>query len=381
MRGPADDIDDVTFARADWVGEEEEAAIGRPFAELGRLARRARQRWGRTLLLAVVATGVVVGLAARSERVYSSRIAFRVQEGALEADAAPKTPHQLREYVSQLAFLDAHLVAVMKEEGVYASLLDRDPTRAVQAMRDDIEIDAWRNDYGRRTSTERASTPARVSVVYRGRDREKVFAVAQHLGRLIREQEQSTRLHQSDAALRLIEEQLEVARRQVQQHRSELAEKGLRQRTARTPTEALRLIEEARTLERAISRGELIVQAGEVQRERAYLRRQLARRALGMSWELTDGGRIEPLGTDRWTLLGILAAVLFLVSLPLAAVVVGASDPHVYDPADVKRLGLTVVGAVRPFNGDNAGALETRLNPDDRRRDDEQDQYPDGWAW
>src|SRR5439155_5053745 len=152
---------------------------------------------------------------------------FRVQEGALEADAAPKTPHQLREYVSQLAFLDAHLVAVMKEEGVYASLLDRDPTRAVQAMRDDIEIDAWRNDYGRRTSTERASTPARVSVVYRGRDREKVFAVAQHLGRLIREQEQSTRLHQSEAALRLIDEQLEVARLQVQQHRPELAEKGL----------------------------------------------------------------------------------------------------------------------------------------------------------
>src|SRR5437764_1024674 len=115
MRASAEDIDDVTFARADWVGEE--AATAGMFAELGRLARRARQRWGRTLLLTLLTTGIVVGLAAARPRRYSSRIAFRIQEGGLDAEAAPKSPAQLREYVSQLAFSDAHLVAVMKANG------------------------------------------------------------------------------------------------------------------------------------------------------------------------------------------------------------------------------------------------------------------------
>jgi hypothetical protein len=54
-------------------------------------------------------------------------------------------------------------------------------------------------------------------------------------------------------------------------------------------------------------------------------------------------------------------ALAFVVALLLSAVAVGAFDPLVYELEDVERLGLPALGALRGFDGDNAGALASRL--------------------
>ncbi|HEY2744666.1 MAG TPA: hypothetical protein VGL86_08585 [Polyangia bacterium] len=85
------------------------------------------------------------------------------------------------------------------------------------------------------------------------------------------------------------------------------------------------------------------------------------RRALGLRLTLVDGGRRDARLAGR-AVVAVLAGVFgFLLALPLCAVAVGAFDPRVYDLDDVSRLGMATVGAIRRFEGDNAGALVARL--------------------
>jgi hypothetical protein len=80
-----------------------------------------------------------------------------------------------------------------------------------------------------------------------------------------------------------------------------------------------------------------------------------------LRWELVDPGRVAAAWPERGTLLGVLGVLAFLVALPLCAAAVGAFDERIYELADVERLGLSSLGAVRSFEGDNAGALAVRL--------------------
>lgn len=79
----------------------------------------------------------------------------------------------------------------------------------------------------------------------------------------------------------------------------------------------------------------------------------------GHEWAIVEPARVER-AASRGVLLGWLALCVFVVALPLCAIAVGAFDPHVYDLDDVRRLGLPALGAIRPFAGDNAGALVAR---------------------
>jgi hypothetical protein len=88
----------------------------------------------------------------------------------------------------------------------------------------------------------------------------------------------------------------------------------------------------------------------------------------GRRFEVVDAGHVEPEGIGRVALLAWLGLCAWLLALPLCAVAVAAFDPRIYDLDDVRRLGLPTVGAVRPFEGDNAGALAARLRDDGRGR-------------
>jgi hypothetical protein len=79
-----------------------------------------------------------------------------------------------------------------------------------------------------------------------------------------------------------------------------------------------------------------------------------------LRWELVDRGHVAPARPGGALLLVLVGVLAFLVALPLSAAGVGAFDPRVYDLDDVQRLGVSTLGAVRRFDGDNAGALASR---------------------
>lgn len=99
----------------------------------------------------------------------------------------------------------------------------------------------------------------------------------------------------------------------------------------------------------------------------ARMRAHPPQRVHGLRLELADAGRPDTPWVGRATLLALVGIFAFLLALPLSIVGVAAFDPHVYDLDDVRRLGLAVTGAIRGFDGDNAGALEARLGHDRMR--------------
>ncbi len=356
----------VTTVRRDWVGDE--AELPGMWGELKRLGRRARRRWLRTLVFGLACAALVIGAAARKPRSYASRVAFRVTESELEAATTPRTNGKLRDYVATVVFSTSHLTSLIKEHGIYTALMARDPSLAVESMRDDIDVEVWRNYFALPRTPDDPVRSARLAITFHSNDAQKAFEVVTHLGRLVTESEQKSRVLQAETALRLADDQVETTEKLVAQRRRDIIEKQLARDRARTPAEALQLLVEQRNLEKALPRAEKLLAEVEARREHLYMRAQLEKHALGLKWEMIDPGRIEPQGMSKRALLTWLGVIAFVFALPLCAVGVGAFDPRVYDLGDVRRLGLSTVGAVRHFDGDNAGALVERLDGDRRAR-------------
>jgi len=356
----------VTRVRRDWVADE--AAEPGVWSELTRLARRARRRWLRTFAFALVCAALVVAAAARKPRSYASRVAFRVIESEMEAASSPRTNGKLRDYVATVVFSNSRLTSIIKQHGLYPSLMALDPSRAVESMREDIDVEVWRNYFALPHTIDDPARSARLAVTFHGKDAQTVYDTVTQLGRLITESEQHQRVAQAEAALRFSEAQILSAQELVNTRRQELIANQLRREQVRTTEAGLQLALEARDLEKAIPRATKLLEQAEARREQAYMRVQLEKRALGLRWEMIDPGRVEAAGMSKRTLLAWLGALAFLFALPLCAVGVGAFDPHVYDLDDVHRLGLPTVGAVRHFDGDNAGALVARLRDEGRAR-------------
>jgi len=361
-----EDPTSVTTVRHDWVGDEKAAPGMR--RELKRLYRRARRRWLRTVGYTLVCAALVVGAAARKPHSYASRIAFRVTESALESKTAPRTNGKLRDYVASVVFSNSHLLSVIKEHNLYPSLMARDPSIAVESMRDDIDVEVWRNEFAVKTAEDDPARTARVAVTYHGNDAKVVFDTVTHLGRLIRESEEHSRVAQAESALRLADDQVEQAHALIEQRKQAIVDTQLARSRAKSPEEGLRLVIELRGFEKSLPRAEVLLAQAETRRDQAYLRVQLEKHALGIKWEMIDPGRVEAPGMSKKALLTTLGILAFFLALPLCAIGVGCFDPHVYDLEDVRRLGIPTVGAVRHFDGDNAGALVDRLRDEGRAR-------------
>jgi hypothetical protein len=356
----------VTTVQRDWLADED--ATPGVWRELKRLGRRARRRWLRAFAYALVCGALVVGAAARRPRSFASRVAFRVTEGSLEAATTPHTNGKLRDYVATVVFSNAHLLSIIKEHNLYPTILARDPGLAIEMMRDDLDVEVWRNYFALARSADDPARSARLAVTFHGKDAKSVYDTVTELGRLISESEQRSRVLQAEAGLRLADDQVESTRTLLGSRKRALVDKQVALEHARTPEQGLQFLVEERDLERELPRAEKLLETAERRREQLYMRAQLERHALGLRWELIDPGRIEPLGMSRRTLLGWLGAIAFVFALPLCAVGVGAFDPRVYDLDDVRRLGMAAVGAVRGFDGDNAGALVARLGDEARAR-------------
>jgi hypothetical protein len=365
-----------TTAPAPW--EADERAAGGAVGELRRLARRAAARPLLTLLLTLVVTGAFVVWRAQKQQVFESKIVFRVVEGDLDLHTAPRTNGRLREYVADVCFSTARLAAVIKARGLYPSLAKRDITLAVEEMRDDTAVEVWRNYFIDRAPGD--SREAHVAVSYRGRDPHLVYDVVRDLGRLITEEEQKTRVGQAAAALQAADDEVANAKLLLEQAQRDLVAKELARTLARSDEERARLLVRTLGLEQAVPRLERTLEAAQRKRQSMYLRLQLERRSMGLRFELVDPGHVQPAGISRKKLLLMAALALFVLSLPLAVMAVGAFDQRIYAVDDVQRLGLRALGGVRAFAGDNRGTLRERLR-DDEMHDDQRrhDVMRDEW--
>jgi hypothetical protein len=349
----------------DWA--DEEPGLKGAAAELARLKRRAVARPISTLLVALVATLAVVGMRARKVRTFSSRVVFRVTEGDLDASTSPRPAKRLREYVLDVAFSNQRLLDVIREHGLYPRELKRDPSFAVDAMRDDIEVDVWRNYFVEIRQLDDAGRSARIAVTYRARDPKLALEVVRHLGRLIAEQEERARIAMAEDAARQAEAAVAEARGQLERRQKQALSHEVELRRGNLPQQQAALLRvELADLKKNLEPLEARLKDLEQKKASYDLRAAMERNQLGLQFELVDPGQPARLGISKPRELILIGVLVFVFVLPLAGIFVGAYDQRVYDADDVRRLGMEAVGHVERFPGDNVGALDTRLERDHR---------------
>ncbi len=326
---------------ADWT--DDEPGLRSAAVELGRMRRRAFARPLRTVGLALLVALAAAGVRARKHRVYRSRVVLRATEGDLDAATAPRPNKRLRQYVLDVAFSNARLSQVIHDFELYPRERARDPSLALEAMRDDVDVEVWRNYFVEIRQLDDAGRSARVAVSYQHRD------------------PQLAAVHRVAAAVTATRDDL--ARRRATLFAKELA-------LARAPAPLARV--ELDDLRKSVE--PLETRLRELERERASLdlRAAMERHQLGLRFEIVDPGQAARLGLSKPRELVLIGALVFLLALPLAVLFVGAFDSRVWDADDVRRLGLAPLGELPRYRGDNVGSLDARL----RRRDGERGPVP-----
>lgn len=329
-------------------------------AELGRLWRRARRRLVRVLLLALVGTSLVVGMRARRPRSYQARAVLRVTEGDLDPTTAPRPAKRLREHVLDVAMAAPNLLDLMRRRSLYQGQLGRDPTFAVESMREDITVEVWRNYFIEERQADEPARSARIAIAYRAGTPALAETVVADLVNLVVDVERSARVAHTRLGA-------EVAAHESAALRSE-------QTRRRTVIEADRAVLAhsdgplAATLRSQITVGETQLQKiaerltlADKRAADLELRASLEKAELGLRFEMVDAPHVPPQTGSRPLELVRLGLVVFLLLLPLCVIFVGAFDDRIYSGEDLTRLGIQPLGSVPAFDGDNLGALDDRL--------------------
>jgi hypothetical protein len=346
----------------DFIDEEEGAA--ELLRESARLSRRALRRPYWVLGLTLLSAMTLTVRRARKQSIYRSAMVFRIVERMTEENS-PSPPRQLERFINKVVFSSARLAGVLERFNLYPQKRQHDPLRAVEEMRDDLDLRVWRNYFisDQEVDNEEGRS-ARLLVGYSAHDPELSLAVTRALGRLITDVQEQNRLEQVRAARETLDQAAAESRDLLARHRHELLEKQLAVEHASPTRAALLRIEIANLLGRMKSYER---QAHEYLRQRNdyALQEAVERNRLGLVFEVVDPGRvakIDPL--PRGAQLAIYGVTMFLVLLPLAGLLVGSLDPRIYQVEDLRRLGLRTVGEVPAFFGDGRLSLRERQRRD-----------------
>ena len=73
-----------------------------------------------------------------------------------------------RDYIADVIFSRPHLSTVIAQHDLYPHLRGRDPTRAIEQLRDDLELQVWRTDVEQRHPELKPTRSTRVTVASSG---------------------------------------------------------------------------------------------------------------------------------------------------------------------------------------------------------------------
>jgi hypothetical protein len=339
---------------------EQEPGLPDVLRELQRLFGRARHRPLPILLLALAGAVGVASSAARKIYRFEAEVVLRLREGELDATTAPPTTRRLEEYVTDVVLSSPRLLELIRAEHLYPNALRRSESAAVEAIRGDVTVEAFRNDFLENRGPEDPPRSAYIRLGVTAGDPEQARVIATRLGQILVRHELSRR--RADAAREAARAGQDVAegRRQI----AALEESAARTETAARGTRgaavaAARL--ELQDLRRRIHAAELKVRDEQVRAAQLEVRAEYEDRAMGMEFELVSTGpehprrRLSPAGSVLLT-----GGIAFLALLVLGALGIGAFDPVVYDGVDARHLGLSPLGHVPAFRGLEAASLRAR---------------------
>ncbi len=350
---------------ADWETSEPGGAFAR--AEGRRLLRRARPR-----LRALVLVGVALAAAFTARRLTAKpprvgQLVLRIVESDKELTAAARPPREYKDFVWGVFLSGPHLKSVIQRFDLYPDKLKKDPQLAVEAMRDDLDVDVWGNYFDAEYTDPDEARTARVSISWKYKDPDVVVAVIRALGATIIEEQTDERREAFLRGGQDVADAVDRAYDRLSEARAKIARRRVEYARA-TGIRAAELIVELRDLARLEKElGRRVAEMGK-EGSRFEITAALERQRSGILFDLIEPGVLLPRPVGGPLSLVATALGIFGCTLFLGGLLAGAFEVRVRQPDDVRRLGMQVLGAVPRFRGDDAATLAKRLRAADRLR-------------
>jgi hypothetical protein len=349
----------------DW--EESERGFEFAIDEARRLLRRARPRLRWLVVIGLVAA---IGYPVRritAKRVYDAQVVLRIVEADKELTKEVRPPQELFAFIWGVFLSGPNLKKVIERHKIYPDKWAKDPQVAVEAMRNDLDVVLWRNYFVESYSDDDEARSARVSISWHFKDPEVALAVVRDLGDVIIESQTEARREVFALAQQDVEDAAGNELERLTALRREISLRELEQARAPKARQAALLVQlselrfEARMLQKR-------VEALGNTRTRLELTAAWERQRSGIRFEVIEPGVVVAQKLAGPIATGLTTVVIFFLSILLGGLLVGAFESRVRQPADVQRLGVSVLGAVPAFRGDTYGALTERLHAEDRLR-------------
>jgi len=344
-----------SMTREPWVSDEARMA-----AIVRRVYARALRRPVRVLAIAALTTGAYVAMRAGQVQTYEATLYFNIAEGDLtDPNNAPRPLWAIRQYISNVALSRTRVERLMNKYHLSPAYLARNRVAAIDAFRDDIDIEVSRNYFIYDRVQFNAPRSAQVAISTRGTDPEKTRAMVREIGDAILQEQIAQRADRLAQARGLFGAHLLMARTRT---------KALQQTIDRLWLDLARADKpRAIVIQAEIAAAQAEVR-GAIERVVALERRaaDIAFTAaaesnqLGLSFELFDQSLVVSAPHLTPFQLARLAAIVFAVVLLLTVPLVGAFDDRIYSPQDLQVRGLPFFGALPRFAGDDAGSYRAR---------------------
>ena len=322
--------------------------------ELTRVLRRARRRWLITLLVAGGLTSLVVFKLARKPQIYSSRAVLRMTEADFSDTQLALQKGELEDYLWNVAFSQKIVYPILEELDLYPDMRELGAAEAVEAFREDIDVEVFGNFFLQAGSEE--SRTVRVAITYSSLDPVMTVKVVERLANEVIAHERERHIRTTERMESEALHQLDMADNEVVRRERRLAEIMAHMATAEDHERRLSRVEAQRLQMEIHSYNTNLTQARNDLTTAKVLRGtpiavDLAR--------LRTPEIVTPAARKRKLIIfGVLG---FMLLLPTAAIVIGAFDTRVRNSEDIERIGLPVVGHIPGFRGDSTGTLLDRL--------------------
>ena len=348
-----------------WEQHEPDLAFAK--RELRRLVRRSRPRIGWIVLIALLSCAGFV--AKRELRAPKRRAAMsmRIVEADFDLTTAVRPQRDYVDYIWGVFLSGPRLQKVIEEYELYPEKYKLDPQLAVEAMRDDLEVEVWRNYFlEQHYDDDVEARSVRFSISWQDHDPVLVLSVVQALGQVViaaqtEERREIFQLGQADLAeaASAAAQRLDVVQHEQSIRRRQLDTAG-GDKLAHLSVELRDLAAEEKEQGKRLD--EMTDSKSRFELEAAWEQQRS-----GLRFEIVDPGYVEAKGGGPRQLVASVILVFVAVAF-LSAMMFGAFEVKIRLPADVQRLGIPLLGAVPSFTGDKPGSLVERLATADALR-------------
>jgi capsular polysaccharide biosynthesis protein len=340
----------------DWFETEESTRLGM-IIEVQRIQRRLRARPWPVIVFAALFTAAVSYKLATLPQHVESEVVLALSEGAMARDTALPVD-ELRQYVQNVLLPDAKLAALIEKRNLFPSRRLQGMQFAVDSLRENYEIDIWKNQFA--SGEDEQERSARIGITYTDSDPDRAYGVARDLASVVIETAQDQRLQMTKLLAKNVadvrvgaDERLAGLSRETTEKELALEDAIRDGRDERAQTLRLELAQiqaERNSANHTIS---------EIANSRDALADRITEAGLDLTVSVVDEHRGQ-LAQNRMFFIVMMIFVIAIASFLGTALLFGAFDPRVHDSDDVKRLGLTVLGHLPGFPGDEVGSLRAR---------------------